>query len=468
VPYDLSDFGSFIVEKPGSQVLPGMAGKDRHARLPLRLRKKLSIVSDKQNEDASAVDFNVFCDLLEARLSPEDALATFLASERGADAVQRHSLDWIEQRTFKKAMVKVKKAGMMGGVVSVDFGRRNNKKGEFVTEEGFVEERAELIETQKKMWLWRPYIPAGRITVIAGDPGLGKSTIAIDICSRISRGAVMPGDTERTQSMGSCAIATAEDHTAETIIPRLIAAGANRSRIKILRKMERDGERRYLSLPDDLKALHDYIVRKGIRLFVIDPLNAFLSAGTDTYKDHDVRLAMGPLEDIAEETGCAILIIAHLNKKEDASTLYRVGGSIGFIGAARSVLAVSKNEQDNADMKVLYSLKANLARNPPALQYRLDLNREVDDSYVSWHGQSTFDPARADKYESTHGRKESLEFLRQELLEGEMPSAQVYADALLVGITKRTLDRYKKTLGVCSTKRGEKWFFTRPEQWPKK
>ena len=194
------------------------------------------------------------------------------------------------------------------------------------TRSGLIEERLEFILPRKTDWVWKNYIPAGRITVLAGDPGLGKSTLGIDIVSRISRGCDMPDGTPSTE-LGACAIATAEDDTAETIVPRVMAAEGDRKKIRVIRKVLIAGEYRFLSLPRDTQRVYEYIKSNNLKLFLIDPLNAFMGSTLDTYKDHDVRLALSPIEDIAEETGCAIGVISHLNKKEDAATLYRVGGS---------------------------------------------------------------------------------------------------------------------------------------------
>ena len=349
--------------------------------LPSALRKRLSTV--REDEDGSSVDYGVIKSLLEEGLNAADAGATFSASKRGKDA-QGRKADYADylQRTIRKAAART---------ITVDFSGVHEPSANRITKSGILEERTDLIEPQKTEWVWRPYIPAGRITILAGDPGLAKSQISIDLVSRISRNDAMP-NANAAHAGGNCAIATAEDSTAETIVPRIIACRGNRRKIRVIRKVEMDGETRYLSLPRDLPTLRAYIEEHGIRMLVMDPLDAFLGKDTDTYKNHDVRLALSPLEEIAEQTGCAILVISHLNKKEDAATLFRISGSIGFIAAARSVLAVSRTK--DSGMHVLYSIKSNLSRKPPALRYEIEGDKELGVSHVAWRGMSDFDPSR--------------------------------------------------------------------------
>jgi DNA repair protein RadA/Sms len=428
--------------------------------LSAKLQQRLDTMGGGKHDDESREDSSVITAMLAAGHSPEDVYVTFAASARGEHARKRHpNFDDYMQRTIRNAVAFLEKsAAKTNGHVEVDFGNEHDPKANQLTKSGIIEERLDLIEPQKAQWVWKPYIPAGRISVLAGDPGMGKSQIAIDLVSRISRGAKMPLDEQRSQLMGTCAIATAEDHTAETIVPRIMAAHGDRKRIRVLRKVEIDGKKRYLSFPRDLEYLKNYIVSRALRMLVIDPLNSFLGASTDAYKDHDVRLALGPLEEIAEATGCSILVIAHLNKKEDSATLYRVSGSIGFVGAARSVLAVSRSNQDE-DLCVLYSLKSNLAKRPPALEYALALNKELDVTHVGWLGASNFDPEKAGRDDGPQKMKECRDFLLQELADGEVAGDTVAKDMLKVGLATRTLKYYKKELGVESVKHGDKWYW---------
>jgi hypothetical protein len=468
MPYTLEDFG----EIAKAAVSPGevSSGEDRGNDLTETLRNRLNTVGGGKHDDPSREDLAIIVAMLRIDMEPSDVLTTFARSARGKDAAVRHrKFDDYMHRTIRRAKQYLEETGVDQRVLTLDFGRNhesNANRRPPKDQDGIIAEQAHLVAPQRTEWVWRPYIPAGRITMLAGDPGMGKSQIAIDLCARISRSATMPNCEARTSITGTCAIATAEDSTAETIRPRLDAAGADSKRIEVIRKVQIKGEERYLSFPRDLQLLYKYITDHGIRMFVIDPLNAFLGSATDTFRDHDVRLALGPLEEIAEQTGCAILVVAHLNKKTESSTLYRVGGSIGFVGAARSVLAVARYREDE-DRMVMYSIKANLSRRPPALAYRMVGSEDYDASHIQWLGVSDFDPEKASTDEGSQGKKEVRDFLMEILIDSEVEAETVKKDADVFGIAWRTVKRYKHELGVTSLKRFGKWYWKRPERWKK-
>ena len=360
-------------------------------------------------------------------------------------------------------------------VIFLDF-QEHIKSFKFIPSDKLAESHGRVVverphKMQMKMtdWLWPGYIPLGRITILAGDPGIGKSQTSIDLAACITRGKPMPDGTEGLR--GNCAIVTAEDETAETIMPRLVAAGADLKKVGIIRKVKVDGTERYLKLPRDLNRLRIMIHNEDLRLLVIDPLNAFVEQSVNTYKDQDIRSVLAPVEGMAEEMRCAILIIAHLNKKEEAATLYRVGGSIGFIGAARSVLGVQKKvTSDGIDMHVLYSLKSNLGKKPPAQQYEIvgadvtepTTGETIKTSKVEWHGQCA-DPSRS-RDDGPRMRKECLDFLIEEFSrEYEVLSDDLMQSAKKAGIPWRTLQEYKHEFKVESLKRHGQWCWKAPD-----
>lgn len=330
-----------------------------------------------------------------------------------------------------------------------------------------IVERPQNMVMKKTNWLWMNYIPLGRITILAGDPGIGKSQTSIDLVARITRGDAMPDGSKGM--LGNCGIVTAEDETSETIMPRLVAAQADMRKVRVIRKVKVDGNERYLSLPRDLNRLRTTVHNENLKLLIIDPLNAFVEIGVNTYKDQDIRSVLAPVEGMAEELGCSVLIIAHLNKKEDAATLYRVGGSIGFVGAARSVLAVQLKKNTD-DVHVLYSLKSNLARKPPAQQFEI-VGAEVTEasdgetiktSKVEWLGQCS-DPNKVTA-DVPMMEMQCLDFLI-EMFSGdfEVPAKDVRAAAKEAGIAWRTLAEYKPKFKVDSIKRHGQWYWKAPE-----
>lgn len=498
MPYEWKELRRFAVEKPSSDFdldFDGRSGRDITELLPQEIRESLGRIGGaEKNGDRSRQDSSLITSILSLGYSPEDIYVTFANSVRGKHAAERKGSHWEDYlaRTIKSAAAYLhrnstgsessepeedkaeeKSTRKSEAGISVNFGRK--RKDSSGGREGLIVTMGTEIEVERSQWLWPGYIPAGKITVLAGDPGMGKSTIALDIVARISRGSHLPSGGRSVS--GTCIVASAEDAPEDTIIPRLIIAGANLDRVGLVREVRlMDDEIRFLSLPRDLQKLRDTLISRGARLMIIDPFNSFMEKGTDTYKDQDVRMVLSPLEAMAEETGAAIVIVAHLNKKEDASTLYRVGGSIGFIGAARSVLAVTHTPKEN--IKVLYSLKSNLAKRPPSLSYETRQHtktrteekqwlgeEKVTSSGIRWRGEVDFDPMQsgAGFSDEAKAENEAEGFLRQALVDGEVATDDIYTEARRAGISKTQINRVKTQLGVKSRKRRDgSWTWSLP------
>ena len=166
-------------------------------------------------------------------------------------------------------------------------------------------------------------------------------------------------------------IVSAEDGVADTILPRINAAGGDPSKIVALNTVpDADGKERFLSLPEDVPHVKRAIARVGAKLVIFDPLMAFLSANLDAHRDHHVRRVLAELAALAEDTGAAVVVVRHLNKAGGTNPLYRGGGSIGIVGAARSALLVAKHPEDD-QRRVLASQKSNLAEAPSSLTFAL-------------------------------------------------------------------------------------------------
>jgi hypothetical protein len=166
-------------------------------------------------------------------------------------------------------------------------------------------------------------------------------------------------------------IVSGEDGVADTILPRINAAGGDPSKIVVLSTVpDRDSRERFLSLPEDIPHVKRAIARVGAKLVIFDPLMAFLSANLDAHRDHHVRRVLAELAALAEDTGAAVVVVRHLNKGSGTNPLYRGGGSIGIVGAARSAFLVAKHPEDD-QRRVLASQKNNLAEAPPSLAFAL-------------------------------------------------------------------------------------------------
>src|SRR5580765_2433576 len=298
--------------------------------LPAKTLALLRVGGNNFSGDFSRQDSAAITSLLSLGHSPEDVYSTFRDSPRGHHASERKSghFDDYVQRTIKKAIefLKTERNGSSNGnghkvepapngAVHVNF---SNRKPEVEQPMGLIGVRAHRVEVEQPKWIWPKYLPAGKLTVLAGDPGLGKSSIAVDLVSRITQGTFLPLSDQRTVK-GTCFIASAEDAAEDTIVPRLISCKADLSRVEILRRVNTEDGERYMTFPRDINRLKDRVSKCGARVVVIDPLNAFLSKETDSHRDQDVRLVLAPFEDMAEELQVCILIIAHLNKKEDSS-----------------------------------------------------------------------------------------------------------------------------------------------------
>jgi archaellum biogenesis ATPase FlaH len=316
-------------------------------------------------------------------------------------------------------------------------------------------------------WLWPGHIPLGKLTIIDGDPGLGKSLMTLDLAARVSVGGPMP-DGVRGDVCGPAGVVllTAEDDPEDTIRPRLDAAGADCKRIVILEAIEdietaSDGtEKRSRRLPTlaDVDAIAEAIRTIDAALVIVDPVMAYL-AGTDTHIDAEVRRVLVALAGLAQRTGVAIVVVRHLNKSAGGNPLYRGGGSIGFIAAARSGLLVAPDPQDSTGRRrIVASTKSNLSELPRALAYQV---AQTETSiYVEWLGGSDqtaktllAEPVECDdEDDSTLG--EARDFLRTLLTAGPVDARSVQREAREAGIPEHVLRRAKPTLGVVTRRVG--------------
>jgi hypothetical protein len=232
----------------------------------------------------------------------------------------------------------------------------------------------EDVEAQAVSWLWHRRIARGKVTMLDGDPGVGKGFLTLDIAARVSRGATLPHDPRPHAHPANVLLFTPEDDVADTIRPRLEAAGADLHRIRsIATTAHTDPEtgmmnERMLSIPRDVPLLEEVIMREGIELLIIDPITAVLDAGVKTNNDTEVRSALMPLATMGMRTNCAILVVRHLNKSGGDNALYRGGGSIAFVGLARVGLMLVAHPDGDAK-RVLAPVKSNIGRQGDALAF---------------------------------------------------------------------------------------------------
>lgn len=305
------------------------------------------------------------------------------------------------------------------------------------------------LKSKRVEWLSPGRIAYGKTTILDGDPGLGKSTMTLDWAAKVTRGDPLP-DGEATRPRGVM-ILTAEDGPEDTIRPRLEVAGADLMRAIIVNMVDEQGRKDLVSIPEDLASLKHMIIDQDIALVIIDPLVAFLTATSSANSDQDMRRALSPLAQLAEDTGAAVLMVRHLNKTVGGSSIYRGGGSIGIIGAARFGLLVGR-DGESKDHRLLTTVKANLGPEPPSWSWRLVGVPDTDVARVEWLGHSEETAADITDQGRTGEERESYqeakEWLIATLQSGAMTVKEIKRLAREAGITEATLRRAKHKLGV--------------------
>jgi hypothetical protein len=308
---------------------------------------------------------------------------------------------------------------------------------------------AHEIKPQRVDWLWHRYIAFRKLTVFDGDPGLGKSTITLNLTARLSTGSPFP-DGARPEGSYKVLLLSAEDGVEDTIVPRLEVAGANLANVDILDHVNDGSGPRPVELPGDLARVRKLVEDEGHALVVIDPLMAFLGGEVNAHRDQDVRRALYPLKLMAEATGCAVVAVRHLNKMTGASALYRGGGSIGIVGAARGGLLVAPDPDDKGRV-VLAVSKSNLAKFPPSLAYHVVGDELYDTARIVWEGPSTHtaeDLLGRPLERPAEAQDDAEAFLARELAKGPRQRQELYDLAEVAGLAWRTVQRAAAALEV--------------------
>jgi len=320
------------------------------------------------------------------------------------------------------------------------------------------------VKPERLRWLWPDRIPLGKVTLVFGDPGLGKSFVTLDIAARVSRGMPWPDAGADGAVPGGIILLSAEDDAADTIRPRLDAAGADVQRVMILQGVHRGASMAtaYFNLASDLPALEVAVRRTpDARLVIIDPISAYLG-GTDSHKNADIRGLMAPLVDLAARHGVAILAVTHMNKGAGGRALYRATGSLAFIAAARAGWLVVADANDPR-RRLFLPAKSNLAKEPTGLAYALE---SVDMPGIGQMGRVAWEPhpvamtaddalaaAAADPEDRT-ARESAADWLKDTLASGPMKADDVKAAAKESGLSLRTVRRAQAAAGVKVRRQG--------------
>jgi KaiC/GvpD/RAD55 family RecA-like ATPase len=323
------------------------------------------------------------------------------------------------------------------------------------------------VEARPIRWQWQNRIPRGKLTIIAGHPGLGKSQLTAFVTARVTKGGSWP-DGGGITGGGQVVILTAEDDSADTVRPRLEAAGADLTRVHIvdgvIRGYSGDGTRyqRMFSLESDLAALDRKLTElKRVELVVVDPISAYLGK-IDSHNNAEVRGALGPVKELAERHGAAFVAVSHMSKAGGTQALLRVTGSLAFIAAARAGYLVAADPQ-NDTRKLFLPLKNNLAKPQTGLAFYIkevhleSAAGQIETSRVVWSDTPvtiTADEVMAQTTpEESSALREAQEWLRDALADGPVWSKDIQKQAKENGIAVSTLRRARESLAVKTSKR---------------
>ena len=306
------------------------------------------------------------------------------------------------------------------------------------------------VQQRKVDWLWYPYIPYGKITILQGDPGEGKSTFILNVVALLTKGNKMPDGTGGNIAQ-TVIYQCAEDDIADTIKPRLVAAGADCDKVAYI--IDDNNE---LTFEDS--RIEEVLQKTGAKLLVIDPIQAFLVQDTDMQSAARMRTALGKLADVAARYRCAVVLVGHLNKSYGGKNLYRGLGSIDIAAIARSVLMISR---DNADpsIRYMFPVKASLAPEGSPIGFTFE------DGIFKWLGRCDVDIRTLDDSVFSHTDKlsQAKKYLLRILNEKDLPSKQIYEMLEQLDIKKRTVEMAKKEVGIQTYRKNNAWYWRLPD-----
>ena len=310
--------------------------------------------------------------------------------------------------------------------------------------------RMSEVQSQEIEWLWYPFIPYGKLTIIQGDPGDGKTTMVLNLAAKLSKGEALDKNMKVTEPV-NVIYQTAEDGLADTVKPRLELAGADCERIIVIDESDKS-----LSMVDE--RLEEAIVRTGARLLILDPIQAYLGGGMDMNRANEVRPIFRSLGDVAQATGCAIVLIGHLNKAAGTQSTYRGLGSIDITAAVRSLLFIGKLK-DSPTTRVLVHEKSSLA--PPGQSLAFSLGDEKGFAWIGAYDVTADELLAGTDTTKAENKTAQAETLILELLADgrRIPSAELEKAVNDRGISSRTLRTAKSRIGdrLVTEKNGAGW-----------
>lgn len=321
--------------------------------------------------------------------------------------------------------------------------------------------RASEIVPQAITWLWDDWLPAGKLTILAGTAGTGKTTLALGLAATLTSGGDWP-DGKPCKKIGNALVWSSEDNPDDTLVPRLIASGADVSRCYFIDGISENGQSVPFDPAQDIIELHNAAEKiGGVSLLIIDPIVSAISG--DMHRANDVRRSLQAVVDFAEVHGCAVIGITHFAKGgAGKSPQDRVIGSQAFGALARMVLVAAKEE--DGTKRVLARAKSNIAPDDGGVAYRLDLTTiggGIEATHVVWDGviqgtaREILGEVEHDESDEGNEKADAESFLRDLLGTGQLPTKQIKADADGAGYAWATIRRAQKSLGISAIREGE-------------
>lgn len=312
------------------------------------------------------------------------------------------------------------------------------------------------VKARKVRWLWKPYIPFGMITILEGDPGLGKSFLSMHLASEISRGGNLPDGSKLDK--GNVLYISAEDDPSYTTRPRIDAMGGNPKLIRVL-----NGR---LAFDDaGLKVLRAELDEYEPELIIIDPWVSFIPPDTRVKESNAIRALIDKIESVAKDYDCAVVLIRHLTKMKHDNALYQGGGTVDMIAAARSAIRIGQHPEIQ-DHRVMAHLKHNVGPKGSSWVYMMQVPSEDGGvprlEFIGEEDITVNELNAAVGNTNTRPKDAAEEFLKRELRDGPRNAKEMHALAEKAGISERTLARARTQLNVQAVQKRKHWIWSLP------
>lgn len=307
------------------------------------------------------------------------------------------------------------------------------------------------IEAEEVSWLWYPFIPYGKLTIIQGDPGDGKTTMVLNLAAKLTKGETFDEGMDCSEPV-NVIYQTAEDGLADTVKPRLESAGADCTRIMVIDESDKS-----LSMVDE--RIEEALKTTKAKLLILDPIQAYLGGGMDMNRANEARDMTKKLGAVAEKYKCAIVLIGHMNKAGGTKAAYRGIGSIDFYAVARSVLLVGRIEGE-PDKRAMVQIKNNLAAFGHSKAF------ELSEDGFNWIGdyEITADEVLGGIAPKVNKQDRATDLLKELMKDRRIiPSNEIFEMAREEDISKRTLENAKQSLGIKAKKINDTWYWVLKE-----